>query len=92
LPRTSHSPRRSSLCGPVNTIDTTLFPGLPFSFTSDLAAVAGLYGIPLAVEVHPNVPVTTPSQLLAFARSRPGQLKVGYAGNGSPQHIGFLIY
>jgi tripartite-type tricarboxylate transporter receptor subunit TctC len=80
------------LCGPVNTINTTLFPGLSFSFTRDLTAVAGLYGVPLVVEVHPDVPVTTASQLLAYARSRPGQLRVGYAGNGTPQHIGIELF
>lgn len=80
------------LCGPVNTINTTLFPGLPFSFSRDLAAVAGLYRVPLVVEVHPGVPVNTASELVAFARSRPGRLTVGYAGKGTPQHIGIELF
>jgi tripartite-type tricarboxylate transporter receptor subunit TctC len=80
------------LCGPVHTINTTLFPGLPFNFSRDLAAVAGLYRVPLVVEVHPGVPVNTASELIAFARSRPGQLRVGYAGKGTPQHIGIELF
>lgn len=80
------------LCGPVNTINTTLFPGLPFRFDRDLAPVAGLYRVPLVVEVHPGVPVQSASELLAYARSRPGQLRVGYAGKGTPQHVGIELF
>lgn len=80
------------LCGPVNTINTTLFPGLPFRFEGDLTPVAGLYRVPLVVEVHPGVPVQSASELLAYARSRPGQLRVGYAGKGTPQHVGIELF
>ena len=80
------------LCGPVNTINTTLFPRLPFRFDQDLAAVAGLYRVPLIVEVHPHGPVQSAAELIAYARSRPGVLKVGYAGKGTPQHIGIELF
>lgn len=80
------------LCGPVNTINTTLFPRLPFRFESDLAPIASLYRVPLVVEVHPGVPVHSAAELLAYARSRPGELRVGYAGKGTPQHVGIELF
>jgi tripartite-type tricarboxylate transporter receptor subunit TctC len=80
------------LCGPVNAINTTLFPQLSFNFSRDLAAVAGLYRVPLVVEVHPGVPVNTATELVAYARSHPGRLRVGYAGKGTPQHIGIELF
>lgn len=80
------------MCGPVNTINTTLFPNLPFDFGKDLAAVAGLYSVPLVVEVHPDVPVRSVTELIRLARSRPGGVRVGYAGVGTPQHLGIALF
>lgn len=76
------------LCAVANTINTTLFPELPFDFERDLVAVAGLYRVPLVVEVHPRFPANDISELIEFALRHPGELRVGYAGEGTPQHIG----
>lgn len=80
------------LCGPVNAINTTLFPELPFVFSRDLVAVSGLYSVPLVVEVHPDVPVRTAADLLSHARTTPRPMRVGFAGRGTPQHIGIELF
>jgi tripartite-type tricarboxylate transporter receptor subunit TctC len=80
------------MSGPVNAINTTLFPKLPFDFGQDLAAVAGLYSVPLVVEVHPEVPAQSVAEFIRLARSRPGELRVGYAGVGTPQHVGIELF
>jgi tripartite-type tricarboxylate transporter receptor subunit TctC len=80
------------LCGPVNTINTTLFPNLDFDFGRDIAPVAGIARVPLIVEVHPSVPVRTIPQLIAHARANPGQLRVAYAGIGTPQHVAIELF
>jgi len=80
------------VCGPVNTINTTLFAALDFDFGRDIAAVANLYRVPLVIEVHPSVPVRTISELIAYAKANPGKLRVGYAGQGTPQHIGIELF
>ena len=80
------------MSGPVNVINTTLFPNLPFDFSKDLLAVAGLYRVPLVVEVHPAVPAQSIADLIRLARSRPGELRVGYAGVGTPQHVGIELF
>jgi tripartite-type tricarboxylate transporter receptor subunit TctC len=80
------------MSGPVNAINTTLFPSLPFDFGKDLAAVAGLYSVPLILEVHPAVPAQSLAEFIRLARSRPGELSVGYAGVGTPQHVGIELF
>ncbi len=80
------------LCGPVNTINTTLFKGLDFDFTRDIAPVASLSRVPLVVEVNPSVAVRTVPQFLAYAKANPGKLRVAYAGNGTPQHVGIELF
>jgi tripartite-type tricarboxylate transporter receptor subunit TctC len=76
------------VCGPVNTINTTLFAGLDFDFGRDIDPVAGLWSVPLVIEVNPTVAVRTIPELIAFAKANPGKLRVGFAGYGTPQHIG----
>ena len=80
------------LCGPVNTINSTLFPNLDFDFARDIAPVASISRVPLIVEVHPAVAARTLPEFLAFAKAHPGQLKVAYAGRGTPQHIGIELF
>ena len=80
------------LCGPVNTINTTLFQGLDFNFTRDIAPVASLSRVPLVVEVSPTVAVRTVPEFLAYAKANPGRLKVAYAGNGTPQHVAIELF
>ena len=80
------------LCGPVNTINATLFPDLDFDFGRDIAPVAGIARVPLIVEVHPSVPVRSVPELIAHARANPGQLRVAYAGVGTPQHVAVELF
>ena len=80
------------LCGPVHTINTTLFPYLDFNFTRDIAPVAGIARVPLVVEVHPSVPARTLPELIAYARTHPGRVRVAYAGNGTPQHLAIELF
>lgn len=80
------------LCGPVNTINTTLFQNLGFDFGRDIAPVASLFSVPLVVEVNPSFPARTVPDFLALAKSQPGRIKVGYAGRGTPQHIGIELF
>jgi tripartite-type tricarboxylate transporter receptor subunit TctC len=80
------------VCGPVNTINTTLFDNLDFDFGRDFAPVASLWRVPLVIEVHPSVPLRTLPELIAYAKANPGMLKVGFAGRGTPQHVGIELF
>lgn len=80
------------LCGPVNAINTTLFPDLDVDFGHEIAPVAGIARVPLIVEVHPSVPVRSIPDLIAHARRNPGTLRVAYAGTGTPQHVAIALF
>ena len=80
------------ICGPVNTINSTLFEGLDFNFERDIAPVASLWRVPLVIEVHPSVPVRTIPGLIDYAKANPGKLRVGFAGHGTPQHVGIELF
>jgi len=80
------------VCGPVNVINTALFDGMDFDFGRDITAVAGLFRVPLVVEVNPALPISTVPEFLTYARVNPGRLKVAYAGKGTPQHIAIELF
>jgi tripartite-type tricarboxylate transporter receptor subunit TctC len=80
------------LCGPVNTINATLFESLDFDFSRDIAPVASIARVPLVVEVNPSVSARSVPEFLAFARDNPGRLRVAYAGFGTPQHIAIELF
>jgi tripartite-type tricarboxylate transporter receptor subunit TctC len=79
------------VCGPVNVINATLFEGRGVDFGRDIAAVAGLFRVPLVVEVNPALPIGSVPEFLAYAKNNPGKLKVAYAGTGTPQHLGIEL-
>lgn len=80
------------VCGPVNVINTTLFDRMDFDFGRDVSAVAGLFRVPLVVEVNPASPIGTVPEFLTYARAHPGRLKLAYAGTGTPQHLGIELF
>lgn len=80
------------LCGPVNTINTTLFTRLDFDFTHDLTPVASISRVPLVLEVHPSVRARSVPEFLALAKERAGGMRVAYAGVGTPQHIAIELF
>jgi tripartite-type tricarboxylate transporter receptor subunit TctC len=76
------------VCGPVNTINTTLFKNLDFDFARDFSPVASLWQVPLVIEVNPSFPATTLAGFIAYAKANPGKPRIGFAGVGTPQHVG----
>jgi len=54
----------------------------------DLAPVTLLARIQFLLVVHPDVPAKSVKELVAYAKSRPGELNFGSSGTGSPQYLG----
>ena len=61
---------------------------LPFDPIKDFAPVAKLATGPNSLVLHPSVPANTVKELIALAKSKPGQLICACAGVGSFQHLG----
>lgn len=61
---------------------------LPYDTRKDFQPVTLMALSPLMLVVHPSVPANTVEALVAYAKSRPGQLNYGSFGNGSIVHLG----
>ena len=70
-----------------NTINATLYSKLPFDFARDFAPVALTTAAPNVLVVHPSVPAKSVKELIALAKSRPGQLNFASAGTGTAPHL-----
>ncbi len=74
--------------GTVSTsINPSLYAKLGYDPLRDFAAVALLAGTPFLLVTHPSVPVKNVKELVAFAKTRPGQLNYATAGAGSGAHL-----
>lgn len=72
--------------GVPHAIGMSLYSRLPYELSRDLAAITNLAVFPSMIIVHPSLPVKTMKELIAFAKSRPGQLNYG-STPGSPNHL-----
>src|SRR5437773_1271100 len=60
-----------------------LMRNLPYDQARDLAPVSSLASGPMVLVVHPSLPAKSVRELIAFAKSRPGELNFGSPGAGS---------
>ncbi|QYY28949.1 MULTISPECIES: Bug family tripartite tricarboxylate transporter substrate binding protein [Cupriavidus] len=60
---------------------------VPYDIEKSFAPVAIVGTVPLVFVVNPSVNASTLPQLVSLARSKPGTITYGSAGNGSPQHL-----
>lgn len=72
--------------GPV-AISPVFATSLPYDPLRDFAPVTQLVSGPIVLVVRPDVPATTVPELLAFARSRPGEVSYGSVGPASTTHL-----
>lgn len=78
----------------VNTPSYTINAGvrkLPYDSINDFAAVGLIAVTALLLITHPSLPVRSVKDLLALARSQPGQLIYASSGQGSPTHMGMEL-
>jgi len=68
-------------------INVSLYAKRPFELTKDLAPVTLVANSPNIVLVHPSLPAKSIRELIALARSRPGQLNYASGGSGSTLHL-----
>lgn len=69
------------------TINPWLHPHIPYSIERDLTPITLVGSAPSLLAVHPSVPAKTVKELIALARSKPGQLAMSSTGVGTPSHL-----
>lgn len=65
---------------------------LPYDPLQDFAPVTQATSAPYMLVVHPKVPAASVTQLIAYAKTRPGELNYSSSGNGSATHLAGLLF
>ena len=68
-------------------VNPSLFKSLPFNPRTDFTPVGFAGSTPQVLVVPIGLEPKTAAEFIAWAKSRPGQLSYGSAGNGSPPHL-----
>ncbi len=70
-------------------VNPYIFPKLPYDAVKDFTPITLVSKVPSLYVVHPDLPVKNLKEFVAYAKSKPGQLNYGSAGNGSAGHLAF---
>jgi tripartite-type tricarboxylate transporter receptor subunit TctC len=73
-------------------INQYIYDKLPYDAKRDFAPVSITTLNPLILVVHPNVPAHSVKELVALAKSKPGQIAYGSLGSGSIQHLAGHVF
>jgi len=73
-------------------IVSVMYEKLPFNLIRDFAPITMVASTPFILAVHPAVPAASIQELVALARSKPGSLRYGSGGSGSPPHLSAEIF
>lgn len=75
------------LASTTNSVNMTLFPKMTYDTLKDLAPVSILANVPNWLVVNTNFPAKNVSELIAYAKQKPGEVAYASAGPGSPAHL-----
>lgn len=65
---------------------------LPYDPIKDFICVTQITSGQYFLSTHPTVPTKTAKQLIALAKSRPGEVTFGSSGNGSANHLAGVLF
>ena len=68
-------------------VSQSLFPKITFDLNRDFTPIGMIASAPLALAVHPSLQAKSVQELIAVAKSRPGQLSYATPGTGSSPHL-----
>jgi tripartite-type tricarboxylate transporter receptor subunit TctC len=83
------APDGQTLLVTVNTfvMNASLYRSIPYDPETSFVPIAEIATGVLALVVHPSLNVSTFAELIALARSKPGDINYASPGRGTPQHL-----
>ena len=69
-----------------------LFKEIPYDARKDFTPISMIGVVPMVLVVPPSSPAKTLAELIALAKSKPGGLNYGTAGNGSDNHLASELF
>jgi tripartite-type tricarboxylate transporter receptor subunit TctC len=73
-------------------VNPYLYAKMPYDPLTDFMPVTMVNSAPLQLVVHPSVPANSVAELVAYAKSRPGQLNYGSGGLGSTPFLSAELF
>ena len=73
-------------------INPFIYSKLPYDAMKDFAPVSITTLNPLVLVVHPSVPARSVKELVAYAKSKPGEVSYASLGSGSIQHLAGHVF
>ena len=73
-------------------VNASLYKKLPFDSIRDFTPITLAASSPLVLAVHPSLPVKNVKDVIALAKSRPGQLTYVSSGVGSSGHLAGALF
>jgi tripartite-type tricarboxylate transporter receptor subunit TctC len=68
-------------------IVSALYEKLNYDLAADFSTISLVATTPFALVVHPSVAASSVKELVALAKTRPGELRYASTGAGSPSHL-----
>ena len=78
--------------GSTLTSNPAVYAKVPFDTVRDFAPVTIIAEVPNVLIVHPSLPVKTVKELIALAKTRPGQLAYASTGAGQSTHLSAELF
>jgi tripartite-type tricarboxylate transporter receptor subunit TctC len=72
--------------------NVAVFPKLSYDPIRDFSPIGLIGTSPFLLIVHPSVPAASAKDLIALAKSKPGELNYASFGNGSINHLGAELF
>jgi tripartite-type tricarboxylate transporter receptor subunit TctC len=76
-----------AMCATPTTTNLSLYSKLPYDTLKDFTYVTQVTIAPIILVVHPSVQAKSVKELIALAKSKPGQLTFGSSGLGGSLHL-----
>lgn len=73
-------------------INVALNPKVPYHPVKDFALITALAAVPTVLVANPAVPAASLHEFVSVAKSQPGKLSYGSAGNGSVHHLTMAVF
>lgn len=73
-------------------INTVLYKKVPYDPIRDFAPVTQVAAMPNLLVTHPTLPVRSLKQMIALAKSRPGELAYASSGIGTGPHLSMELF
>ena len=68
-------------------VNPSLYKAMPFDTIKDITTISIIGGSPFVLVAHPSLGVSNLKELVALAKTRPGQITIGSSGNGTILHL-----